>query len=111
MVSNLMSLGISDLLSLMDKKEISAREYAVELSEKVLSENHLNAVQSFSKDLLLKEADVGRFKIYSVRSKDFFGLKSFKTRISSLSSRSLSIWPPSSMYHFFLPWCCRRKTS
>ena len=58
MVSNLMSLGISDLLSLMDKKEISAREYAVELSEKVLSENHLNAVQSFSKDLLLKEADL-----------------------------------------------------
>jgi mandelamide amidase len=58
MASNLMALGVADLLSLMEKQEISAREYAVELSEKLLSENHLNAVQSFSKDFLLQEADL-----------------------------------------------------
>ena len=51
MTSNLMSLGITDLLLLMEKRKLSAKEYAVELSEKLSSEDHLNAVQSFSKDL------------------------------------------------------------
>ena len=58
MTSNLMSLGVTDLLLLMEKRKLSAKEYAVELSEKLSSEDHLNAVQSFSKDLLFESADI-----------------------------------------------------
>ncbi len=58
MTSNLMSLGVTDLLLLMEKRKLSAKEYAVELSAKLSSEDHLNAIQSFSKDLLFESADI-----------------------------------------------------
>ena len=102
MTSNLMSLGVTDLLLLMEKRKISAKEYAVELSEKLSSEDHLNAVQSFSKDLLFESADIADRKRQSgsggglcgipfiakdnINSKNFekYSLKGVKTSIHVL---------------------------
>ena len=49
MTTNSKAIGVKDILDLMNTRKISAREYAVDLCEKVKQHEHLNSIKSFNK--------------------------------------------------------------
>ena len=49
-------MDVKDILDLMNTGKISAREYAVDVCEKVKQHEHLNSIKSFNRDFLLDSA-------------------------------------------------------
>jgi len=56
MTTNSKAIGVKDILDLMNTGKISAREYAVDLCEKVKQHEHLNSIKSFNREFLLDSA-------------------------------------------------------
>ena len=58
MTTNSKSHSVTDLLDLMKTGKLSAKEYAVDLSEKVKQLEYLNSIKSFNEDSLIESAKV-----------------------------------------------------
>jgi len=58
MTTNSKLHSVTDLLDLMKTGKISAKEYAVDLSEKVKQLEYLNSIKSFNEDSLIESAKV-----------------------------------------------------
>ena len=58
MTTNSKSHSVTDLLDLMKTGKLSAKEYAVDLSEKVKQLEYLNSIKSFNEDFFIESAKV-----------------------------------------------------